>query len=153
MSGPNSSHTLSYPWRGHQKSYSSSTSQSTTPTLASPWVISKTTSPAGSDIARARRGGRGNSPTRITTSTFAPSFIRTVDQLPHVRPRSGTLDSKHGILPESSDSPLSGGDFSGKRYVWVKDPTVAFIKAEVMDSGGDGILIVRCEDGMVYMCI
>lgn len=56
-------------------------------------------------------------------------------------------------MAESSDLPLGGGDFSGKRYVWVKDPTIAFTKAEVVGNSDDGMLIVRCEDGMVYMCI
>ncbi|KAF8463849.1 P-loop containing nucleoside triphosphate hydrolase protein [Kalaharituber pfeilii] len=143
MSGPNSSHTSSYPWRGHQKSFSSINSNSTAPTLASPWVITKTASSAGSDAGK-RRGQRSNSPTRTTTSTFAPGFIRTVDQLPHGRPRSGTLDSKHGSA--QSTAPPGASDFSGKRWVWVKDPTVAFVKAEVIEDD-NGMLTVRCEDG------
>ena len=47
-----------------------------------------------------------------------------------------------------STPPLGGGDFSGKRYVWIKDPTVAFTKAEVIEDD-EGMLTVRCEDGMV----
>ena len=47
-----------------------------------------------------------------------------------------------------STPPLGGGDFSGKRYVWIKDPTVAFTKAEVIEDD-EGVLTVRCEDGMV----
>jgi len=47
-----------------------------------------------------------------------------------------------------STPPLGGGDFSGKRYVWIKDPTVAFTKAEVIEDD-EGMLTVRCEDGVV----
>jgi hypothetical protein len=44
----------------------------------------------------------------------------------------------HGIAGESSD-------FSGRRWVWVKDPVEAFVKAEVLDEQ-DGMLTVRFED-------
>lgn len=51
------------------------------------------------------------------------------------------MSSSHGIEGESSD-------FSGRRFVWVKDPEKAFIKGEVLDDE-DGMLTVRCDDGSV----
>lgn len=40
-------------------------------------------------------------------------------------------------------------DFSGKRYVWLRDPKTAFVKGWIVeDLGGDRIL-VQCDDGSV----
>jgi len=54
-------------------------------------------------------------------------------------PGGGVADE--GIAGESSD-------FSGRRWVWVKDLEKAFVKSEVLDDQ-DGMLTVRCEDGSV----
>jgi hypothetical protein len=40
-------------------------------------------------------------------------------------------------------------DFSGKRYVWLKDPNTAFVKGWVVEELGDGRLRVQCDDGSV----
>jgi myosin heavy chain 9/10/11/14 len=40
-------------------------------------------------------------------------------------------------------------DFSGKRYVWLKDPNIAFVKGWVVEELGDGKLRVQCDDGSV----
>ncbi|KAI5817645.1 hypothetical protein BZA77DRAFT_222378, partial [Pyronema omphalodes] len=69
--------------------------------------------------------------------TFAPSFIK--DQFGLERRDSvSSMRGGHGIAGESSD-------FSGRRWVWVKDPVEAFVKAEVLDEQ-DGMLTVRFED-------
>jgi myosin protein heavy chain len=40
-------------------------------------------------------------------------------------------------------------DFSGKRYVWLKDPEKAFVRALVVEETGDGTLLLQCDDGAV----
>lgn len=40
-------------------------------------------------------------------------------------------------------------DFSGKRYVWLKDPHVAFVKGWVVEELEGGRLLVQCDDGSV----
>jgi len=40
-------------------------------------------------------------------------------------------------------------DFSGKRYVWLKDPNVAFVKGWIVEELPDNRLIVQCDDGSV----
>ncbi|KAF3161296.1 hypothetical protein TWF225_009530 [Orbilia oligospora] len=65
-----------------------------------------------------------------SNTTFAPSFIKRND------PTSPKITS-HG---------LEGTDFSGKRWVWVKDPEQAFVKGYV-ESEEDNVLLVICDDG------
>ena len=69
-----------------------------------------------------------------TSNTFAPSFIKT-DEVR--RPQ----DAVKGIEGEN--------DFSGKRYVWLKDPQQAFIKAWVVEDLKDGRIRVQTDDGTV----
>jgi myosin protein heavy chain len=40
-------------------------------------------------------------------------------------------------------------DFSGKRYVWLKDATTAFVKGWVVDELENDKLLVECDDGTV----
>ena len=40
-------------------------------------------------------------------------------------------------------------DFSGKRYVWLKDPQTAFVKGWVVEELGSNQLLVQCDDGSV----
>lgn len=40
-------------------------------------------------------------------------------------------------------------DFSGKRYVWLKDPQTAFVKGWVVEDLGDNRILVQCDDGSV----
>ena len=40
-------------------------------------------------------------------------------------------------------------DFSGKRYVWVRDPQVAFIRGWVVEDLVGGKMLVQCDDGTV----
>ncbi|KAK5637013.1 hypothetical protein RRF57_012725 [Xylaria bambusicola] len=69
---------------------------------------------------------------RNGSTTFAPSFIKTEDL-------RRSIDVVRGIEGEN--------DFSGKRYVWLKDPQAAFVKGWVVEETGDGRLLVQCDDG------
>lgn len=74
--------------------------------------------------------GRQGSP---APGTFAPKFIKTE--------LDGATETVGGIEGEN--------DFSGKRYVWVKDPKNAFVKGEVIEELGNDMLRVQCDDGSV----
>jgi myosin protein heavy chain len=69
-----------------------------------------------------------------SSSTFAPSFIKTEDMRKHT-------DTVKGIEGEN--------DFSGKKYVWLKDPQTAFVKGWVVEELGGNRLLVQCDDGSV----
>lgn len=71
------------------------------------------------------------------SGTFAPSFINT-DEL-----KQRSISAVHGIEGEN--------DFSGKRYVWLKDPQKAFVKGWVVEDQGNNRLVVQCEDGSVSL--
>ncbi|GAW21305.1 hypothetical protein ANO14919_108240 [Xylariales sp. No.14919] len=66
------------------------------------------------------------------STTFAPSFIKTEDL-------RRSIDVVRGIEGEN--------DFSGKRYVWLKDPQAAFVKGWVVEELEGGRLLVQCDDG------
>jgi myosin heavy chain 9/10/11/14 len=68
------------------------------------------------------------------SSTFAPSFIKTEEM------RRGS-DTVKGIEGEN--------DFSGKRYVWLKDPQAAFVKGWVVEELPGNRILVQCDDGSV----
>jgi myosin protein heavy chain len=68
------------------------------------------------------------------SSTFAPSFIKTEEM------RRGS-DTVKGIEGEN--------DFSGKRYVWLKDPQAAFVKGWVVEELPENRILVQCDDGSV----
>ena len=40
-------------------------------------------------------------------------------------------------------------DFSGKRYVWLKDPQQAFVKGWVVEELGGNRMLVQADDGAV----
>ncbi|KAM0333491.1 hypothetical protein ACHAQA_002154 [Verticillium albo-atrum] len=68
------------------------------------------------------------------SNTFAPSFIKTEEMQ-----RGAGTDEVKGIEGEN--------DFSGKRYVWLKDPQTAFVKGWVVEELGKNTLLVQCDDG------
>lgn len=69
-----------------------------------------------------------------TSNTFAPSFINT-EEMKH------SAERLNGIEGEN--------DFSGKRYVWLKDPATAFVKGWIVEELGGNRILVQCEDGSV----
>ncbi len=40
-------------------------------------------------------------------------------------------------------------DFSGKRYVWLKDPQVAFVRGWIVEDLDNNRILVQCDDGSV----
>lgn len=80
---------------------------------------------------RPRRTSKGNS---TVSNTFAPSFIKSEES------RRGSEVVK-GIEGEN--------DFSGKRYVWLKDPQTAFVKGWIVEDRENNQVLVQCEDGSV----
>lgn len=52
-----------------------------------------------------------------------------------------TYDAVRGIEGEN--------DFSGKRYVWLKDPKTAFVKGWVVEELDAQKVLVQCDDGTV----
>jgi len=69
-----------------------------------------------------------------TSNTFAPSFIKT-DEM-----RRG---------PETVKGIEGENDFSGKRWVWLRDPTNAFVKGWVVEELGGNRILVQCDNGSV----
>ncbi|KAL8954171.1 MAG: hypothetical protein Q9222_000055 [Ikaeria aurantiellina] len=67
-----------------------------------------------------------------STSTFAPQFIKS-DGSQRVEETVGGIEGEN--------------DFSGKRYVWLRDPNVAFIRGWIIEERGDGHLLIQCDDG------
>ncbi|KAI9844057.1 MAG: hypothetical protein M1838_002329 [Thelocarpon superellum] len=76
---------------------------------------------------------RSNSRTHTgsASNTFAPQFITAEEPRP-------TPDSVQGIEGEN--------DFSGKRFVWLKDPEAAFVRGWVVEQLDGGRLLVQCDD-------
>lgn len=115
-----------------------SSSPSTTPPVTSNHVRQQSFSPMppASQIGRVdslhRRSTsqRNNAP---TTATFAPQFIKS-DEIQNGH-------KIHGIEGEN--------DFSGKHYVWLKDPEKAFVRGWVVQELPENRLLVQCDDGSV----
>ncbi len=71
-----------------------------------------------------------------SSNTFAPQFIKT-GELERTGERIGGIEGEN--------------DFSGKRYVWLRDPQLAFTKGWVIEELDAGRLLVQCEDGSVSL--
>ena len=68
------------------------------------------------------------------SNTFAPKFIKTGES-------QRETERVKGIEGEN--------DFSGKRYVWIRDSKVAFVKGWVIEEIEGDRLLVQCDDGSV----
>lgn len=78
---------------------------------------------------------RSNSKTIAPSSnTFAPSFINSEE----MRLGAETVKAMEGE-----------NDFSGKRYVWLKDPQTAFVKGWIVEELENNHILVQCDDGSV----
>ncbi|KAA8572574.1 hypothetical protein EYC84_003176 [Monilinia fructicola] len=76
---------------------------------------------------------RSNSKTNAPSSnTFAPSFIKSEE----MRLGAETVKAMEGE-----------NDFSGKRYVWLKDPQTAFVKGWIVEELENNHILVQCDDG------
>lgn len=69
-----------------------------------------------------------------SSGTFAPQFIKSEEL-------QRGASSIHNLEGDN--------DFSGKRYVWLKDDEKAFVRGEVIEERSDGNLLVQCDDGSV----
>ncbi|KAH8589731.1 P-loop containing nucleoside triphosphate hydrolase protein [Bisporella sp. PMI_857] len=85
--------------------------------------------PNKNEVSRPRSGSKL---AMSTSSTFAPSFIKGEEML------RGTEVVK-GIEGEN--------DFSGKRYVWLKDPQAAFVRGWIVEDLRNNQILVQCDDG------
>ena len=93
--------------------------------------------PSGSSFAPLQPTIQRSNSTRTThqsSNTFAPKFIKTEESQ-----RAG--DKIGGIEGEN--------DFSGKRYVWLRDPQSAFVRGWVVEELSGDRLLVQCDDGSV----
>ena len=72
--------------------------------------------------------------THQSSNTFAPKFIKTEE--------SQRDDNKIGGIEGEND-------FSGKRYVWLRDPQSAFVRGWVVEELHGGRLLVQCDDESV----
>jgi len=87
--------------------------------------------PNNNVITHNRSSSKAGTP---ASNTFAPSFIKTEEV------RRGSEPVK-GIDGEN--------DFSGKRYVWLKDPEAAFIRGWIVEDLPGNQILVQCDDGSV----
>jgi len=95
------------------------------------------TPPTAGELVRTASGRNRSSSLRASSfasGTFAPKFIKSEEL-------QGKKDQIDRIEGEN--------DFSGKRYVWLKDPEKTFIQGWVVQELGGGKLLVQCDDGSV----
>ncbi|TGO14876.1 hypothetical protein BTUL_0047g00380 [Botrytis tulipae] len=78
---------------------------------------------------RSRSNSKSTAP---SSNTFAPSFINSEE----MRLGAETVMAMEG-----------DNDFSGKRYVWLKDPQTAFVKGWVVEELENHHILVQCDDG------
>ena len=93
--------------------------------------------PSGSSFAPLQLAMQRSSSTRKihpSSNTFAPKFIKTEES-------QRASDKIGGIEGEN--------DFSGKRYVWLRDPQSAFVRGWIVEELREGRLLVQCEDESV----
>lgn len=100
-------------------------------TQSNSWLVS-TPGLSGTPQRHGRSDSKAGTP---ASNTFAPSFIKTEEDMRHDH------DAVKGIEGEN--------DFSGKRYVWLKDPNDAFVKGWVVDELEGNRILVQTESGAV----
>lgn len=91
--------------------------------------ISSNLSPASANRERSN-SGRNNA----SSGTFAPSFIKSEEL------KRGA-DQIRGLEGDN--------DFSGNKYVWLRDPEKAFVRGLVLEELEGGQLLVQSDDGDV----
>ena len=113
-----------------------------TPLITSPSSHSRNQSfspLSGSNLAPPRTSRQRSNSVRTSnqmSNTFAPKFIKT-EELQQDTERVRSIDGEN--------------DFSGKRYVWVKDPSVAFVRGWVVEELERRRLLIQCDDGSVQL--
>lgn len=86
-------------------------------------------------LQHTRERSNSNRMNNQSSNTFAPQFIKT-EKLQRAGDKVGGIEGEN--------------DFSGKRYVWLRDPKSAFMKGWVVEELGGGRLLVQCNDGSVW---
>lgn len=92
---------------------------------------------SGSSFASLQPAMQRSNSTRTnhqSSNTFAPRFIKT-EESQRVGDKIGGIEGEN--------------DFSGKRYVWLRDPQAAFVRGLVVEELLGGRLHVQCDDGSV----
>ncbi|KAI5843390.1 P-loop containing nucleoside triphosphate hydrolase protein [Morchella snyderi] len=120
--------------RGHRQSVSALTAALTSTPTAAPTSTPAPSRPSSALVVGGWQSRSNSSVSKASPGTFAPGFIKSADDR-----RNSTSSLAGGIAGENSD-------FSGRRWVWVRDPERAFVKGEVV-LDEDGMLTVRCDDG------
>ena len=93
-------------------------------------LVHDVTSIAAGQSKRMRSGsGRG---TALSPGTFTPQFIKSEDA-------QTETERVRGIEGEN--------DFSGKRYVWLRDEKTAFVKAWILEDLPGNRVLCQLEDG------
>lgn len=93
--------------------------------------LSSPLSPANGNRERSN-SGRNN----VSSGTFAPSFIKSEEL------RRGA-DQIRGLEGDN--------DFSGNKYVWLRDPQKTFVRGLVLEELEGNRLLVQSEDGEVWI--
>jgi len=90
----------------------------------------------GSLVRTGSRRNRSSSlrASSLASGTFAPQFIKSEEL-------QGKKEQVNHIEGEN--------DFSGKRYVWLKDPEKAFVQGWIVQELSGEKLLVQCDDGSV----
>ena len=113
---------------------SSPLSASQTPGHARHQSFSPMTSTQADGAATTRLRSNSHRSNTPAGGTFAPKFIKSAEiQESPVKVQ--------GIEGEN--------DFSGKRYVWLRDDKTAFVRGWVVEELDGGRLLVQCDDGTV----
>ncbi|KAH0604680.1 uncharacterized protein H6S33_006348 [Morchella sextelata] len=120
--------------RGHRQSVSALTAALTSTPTSAPTSVPAPSRPSSALVVNSWQSRSNSSVSKASPGTFAPGFIKSADDR-----RNSTSSLAGGIAGENSD-------FSGRRWVWVRDPERAFVKGEVV-LDEDGMLTVRCDDG------
>ena len=93
--------------------------------------------PSGSSFAPFQLAIQRSNSARMThqsSNTFAPKFIKAEE--------SQRAGDKIGVIEGEND-------FSGKRYVWLRDQESAFVKGWIIEELHGGNLLVQCDDDSV----
>lgn len=90
--------------------------------------------PVRTNSKRLRSGSFRGAHHSQASGTFAPQFIKS-DALSKAR-TPGQIEGEN--------------DFSGKRYVWLKDAEKTFVRGSVVECLDGDKLLVLCDDGSVW---
>ena len=93
--------------------------------------------------------------------SFSPANVFYGTGPQHIRTRSNSIKASHSssgtFAPtfikndggEKVDGIEGENDFSGKRYVWIRDAEAAFVRGFVVEELAGNMLLVQCDNGTV----